>query len=234
MNNLLILFVAVLPVYILCLYVYKKDHDKESKKLLLKLLLFGMISCVPAFILEIALEWFFPPVEELNLIMLFIYIFLTVALVEEGCKWFMVKKIAFNHPEFDHIYDGIVYSVFVSLGFALLENILYVFTGGISVGLFRAISSVPAHACNAIIMGEFIGLAKISKTNHNESLYKKNILFSLIMPTLTHTIYDYCIFSEETVLLLSFVIFLILFYIYSFKKIKKLSNVKNNFINKEL
>lgn len=49
--------------------------------------------------------------------------------VEEFVKWFVLYHIIYNHTEFDEPYDGILYAVAVSLGFATVENVLYAFAG---------------------------------------------------------------------------------------------------------
>lgn len=231
MKNIILLIVAILPIYLIGLYVYKKDRDKESKKLLSKLFIFGIFSCFPAVLLELIISSFFPLTQNISLLKMFIYVFISIALIEEICKWFMVYKFTYSNKEFNHAYDAIVYCVFVSLGFAILENILYVFTNGIVVGLVRAVSAIPGHTCDAIVMGEYLALSKIAEVNNNAKMAKKNLLLSIIMPALVHTIYDYCLFTGQLVFLIIFLIILIWIYIYGINKIKKISNIKNNFIN---
>ena len=228
MKNIFILLIAVLPAYLIGLYVYKKDKDKESRSLLTKLFCFGMLSCIPGLILELLLGTFFGEPETMNSLELLIYIIICVALAEEFVKWFVVRKVAFDSPEFDHVYDSIVYCVFVSLGFATLENIGYVFVGGIMTGLMRAVSAIPGHAADAVIMANYIGLAKIAEVRGNKDAYKKNMILSIVMPTILHTIYDYCIFKANVLFLILFIVFLIFIYVYSIKKIKKLANVTDN------
>ena len=228
MNNLIILLIAIFPVFVIAFYVYKKDRDKESKRLLAKLLFYGMLSCIPAVILELKVGALFGPEESMDMVTKFFYIFFSIALVEEGCKWFFVYRIAYNNHEFDHIYDAIVYSVFVSLGFALFENIFYVFLGGITTGLLRAITAVPGHAINGILMGEYLGLAKKHDLNKNNGPKRAAFFLSLFMPTLTHALYDYCLLTANMTLLVVFLFYLIYLYIYSFKTIKKVSKVPNN------
>ena len=230
-NKIILLIIAILPVYIIGLYVYKKDKDKESRKLLSKLFASGIISCIPAIILELIISSLFVSEKNMDLITLLFYVFIGIAFIEEICKWIFVYKISYNHQEFDHIYDAIVYAVFVSLGFAAFENIFYVLDSGITTGLIRAISSIPGHACDAIIMGNYLGLAKIAEVNNNKKAAKKNLYLSIIMPTIAHGIYDYCLFTENMFFVIIFLIFIAYIYIYAVKKIKKLSSVKNNFTN---
>lgn len=227
MNTIISLFLTFLPIYLICLFVYNKDNKKEPKKFLRKLFIFGILSCIPAAIIELIIEPLFGDINKLNLFYLFIYVALGIALVEELCKWIIVYKKAYNHKEFDQTYDAIVYSVFVSLGFACLENILYCFSSNnILTSLLRALTAIPGHTMDAIVMGNFLYLAKVSSLNNDKKQSKHMLFLSIFMPTLTHTIYDYCIFTNRIVFYIIFALFLLFIYIYSIDKIKQLS--KNN------
>ena len=209
LSFLILLAISILPVYLIGLYIYKKDDQKEPPKLLRKLFLFGMLICLPAAILEVILGPMFGSEEYRTLIGWLFYAFICVALVEEVFKWLVVYNVGFKHKEFDQVYDAIVYAVFVSLGFACFENVFYVLSSGISTGIMRAITAIPGHAADAIIMGEYIGLAKIATINHNDKLFKKNIALSIIAPTVAHGIYDYCLMTESYFFIGVFVLFLI-------------------------
>ena len=224
-----LLIVATLPVLLIGLYLYKKDKNKEPGKLLAKLFISGILSCLLVLIVSEILGSFFPlfnaETSTLNQFELLIYVFVGVALVEEGCKWYMVYKISYNHDEFDEFYDMILYSAMVSLGFALFENILYVYSGGMLTGILRAILAVPGHVCDAVFMGYYLALSKVNKLNGREDLRKKNLALSIIVPATLHGIYDYCLFSEIEILLIIFVIFVIILYVKTVQKIKKSSSL---------
>jgi RsiW-degrading membrane proteinase PrsW (M82 family) len=224
-----LLVLAVLPVYLLCAYVYAKDKEKESKKLLRKLFLFGMLTIIVAVILELLLGLIFKAEDNSNYIIQFISIFISIGFIEEICKWTVLRIGAFNNKEFNHIYDMIVYSVNVSLGFAVLENILYVLSSGFATGIVRALISVPGHACFAIFMGYYLGLAKINQVNDLKNKYMKNIILSILSPTLIHSIFDFLLLSKSNLNIVIFLVFLILIYILCLKKIKILSSVSSNF-----
>ena len=225
-NVVLLLIVTFLPVYLIGLFVYKKDKEKEPGKLLGKFFIFGMLSCIPTLIFELLLGSFFPPEESMDMVTLFIYVFVTIAMIEEFFKWIFTYLIGFNNKEFDHVYDIIVYAVFVALGFAALENLLYVMTSDISTGLVRAVTAIPGHASDAIVMGYFLGLAKVAQVNNDDAKMKRNIVKSVIYPTVAHTIYDFCVFSKLPILILLFLVWLVFIYIYSIKKIKKISSIE--------
>ena len=229
MNLLLILIISILPVYLIGLYIYKKDANKEPRKLLAKLFRYGILICIPAAIVEIMVEHFFGDPEAMRYSQLFIYVLIDVALIEELFKWVVVYLMTYKHNDFDELYDAIVYAVFVSLGFACFENIFYVLSSGIGVGLVRAITAIPGHAADAIIMGNFLGLAKLADVNNNKLLFKKNIILSILMPVLTHAFYDFCLYTQNELFIGIFILFIIFIYIYSIKKIKRVARNNTKF-----
>lgn len=192
-----LLIAAVLPIYLLCLFVYKKDPHHEPGKLLAKIFIFGFISALPVFFVELLLGKLFPTEGVSSFILIFINVFIAVALVEEGFKWIVTMFFGYKNKEFDEVYDIIVYSVFASLGFACIENILYVFTNGIGNAILRAFFSVPGHMSFGIIMGYFLAQAKVGRINKNEGIFKKNIILSILVPTMAHTLYDALLFYTQ-------------------------------------
>ena len=227
-----LLLLAILPVFLLCLFIYKKDINREPGGLLAKMFIFGFLSAIPVVIGEIFLGKIFPTDGETSFILLFIYVFISVALVEEGFKWLVVRIFGYNHKEFDEVYDVIVYSVFSSLGFACIENILYVLGGGISTAILRAILSVPGHMCFGVIMGYFLSQAKINQVNGNKGLHIKNMIFSIFFPTLAHTIYDTLIFytvaNSSILTILIFLVFDIVMVTLCFITVGKTSKIQKN------
>ena len=109
------------------------------------------------------------------------------------------------------VYDIIVYSVFASLGFACIENIIYVFNYGLGTAVVRALLSVPGHMCFGVIMGYFLAMAKINSINNNKNLYIRNMILALLVPALVHTMYDTLLFYAEN---LNNNLFYILFFIF--------------------
>lgn len=227
-----LLLLAILPVFLLCLFIYKKDINREPGSLLAKMFIFGFLSAIPVVIGEMFLGGIFPTEGETSFILLFIYVFISVALVEEGFKWLVVRIFGYNHKEFDEVYDVIVYSVFSSLGFACIENILYVLGGGISTAILRAILSVPGHMCFGVIMGYFLSQAKINQVNGNKGLHVKNMIFSILFPTLAHTIYDallfYAVANSSILIVLIFLLFDIVMVTLCFVTVGKTSKIQKN------
>ncbi len=116
----------------------------------------------------------------------FINAFFLVALVEEFSKFLFVRFILYNNKNFNEPFDGIVYALMVSMGFATLENVLYTFQYGVTTGVLRMFTAVPAHATFGILMGYFLGLAKFT---HRRELYYASL--ALLVATLFHGAYDY-------------------------------------------
>lgn len=221
--DLSILILSILPVYLLNRYINSKDSEKEPKELLKKLTKGGIYAALLTIIISLFLPLISPALdatrtEVMNPVELLIYAFVGVALVEESCKYYFVHKYTYNNREFDYLFDMIVYATYVSLGFALLENLIYVITGGIYVGLLRAITAIPMHACTGVMMGHFLGEAKYNEINKKSA--KKNKILALLVPILMHGAYDYSALSGHT---LVFIILIITFIYISIDLVNKKS-----------
>lgn len=164
---------------------------------------------------------------------MFINIFISIALVEEEFKWLVAYNKGYKSREFDEIYDIIVYTTFASLGFACVENVLYVLDGGMSVVILRALLSIPGHACFGVLMGYSMSKAKMNQINGQQSLYKRNLLLSLLIPSLFHAIYDSVLMvdMDTSMKLIIFFAFDIAMVIYCFIIVKKMSKVQQNVTN---
>ena len=227
-NTALLLFISIIPIILILLVVYNKDKNKEPIALLLKLFLSGIISCFLVLIISDLLSKYVPfmtlNTKDYDFWNTLLYAFIGVAFIEELCKWFMVYVIGYNNKEFDEIYDIIVYSVFVSLGFAFFENIVYVFSNNdLKTALLRAISAIPGHACNSVFMGYYLSLAKQYTYREQKDYTRQYKLFSILVPTAMHGIYDFCLMSGQTLLLFVFLTFIIFLYAISIKKLKQVA-----------
>ncbi|OUR99049.1 protease PrsW [Flavobacteriales bacterium 33_180_T64] len=188
--NLLLL--AIAPICIIILYIYYKDkYDKEPKGLLLASFLLGAIgSIIITTIIYKGFDIILPLKDHFSVPQQFIKAFLVVGLTEEFSKYIIVRYFAQPKKAFNEPFDGIVYAVMVSMGFAATENIFYVLEGGYVTGILRAFTAVPAHATFGILMGYFMGKAKFSK--NKASL---NIL-GLLLAMLFHGFYDFFLFID--------------------------------------
>lgn len=214
--NLLIL--AIAPVIIILVYVYIRDkYEKEPLGLLLKALLAGALTPIPILLVNSWLEGYKVSFEGLQQVG---YIaFVVAGFVEELFKFAALYLLIWSHREFNEKFDGIVYAVFISLGFALIENIMYVYKYGEMTGYMRAFTAVPAHALFGVTMGYFFSLAKFNIGNR-----KLNLLKALFIPVLLHGIYDFILMSEHEMFLLIFIPFLFYIWRAGFKKMKILSD----------
>lgn len=197
-----LLMAAVLPAIFLLVKVYQLDRmDREPMDLIVRLVLYGMLSTV----LASFIEGIFMDQATSK----FMAYFGVVACTEEGLKYLFVNHKTWNSREFNCLFDGIVYCISVSLGFALMENILYVFNYGLSTAFIRAVTAIPGHACFGIFMGIWYGFAK--KADHRSQYTLSTIyrILGLIVPILIHGMYDYL--ADDT--LIFFIFILVLFFI---------------------
>ncbi|MCR5704264.1 MAG: PrsW family intramembrane metalloprotease [Eubacterium sp.] len=216
---------AVLPALILFFYVYKLDKiEKEDSKLLIKLFLLGAATIISAIVLELIgmalLSMFF---EKGETAYIFIANFLVVAVAEEGGKYLVLKKNTWNHEEFNYSFDAVLYAITVSLGFATIENVMYVLDGGVGVAILRALTSVPGHAIFGLFMGNYYGLAKRCEQQGYEDGMRKNLRKALGVPVLLHGFYDFCLEMNSGWFLGTFLVFELGLTILSVKKVKKMS-----------
>ena len=209
------LFLALLPTVVIVVYIMKFDrYNPEPIGLLVKLFLAGCVSVIPAIILERMV-----PENYYSYTTLFIYCLTGVALIEEGVKYFFVRLLGYRHEAFDEIYDGIIYCVMVSLGFATVENVLYVFSYGTAVAITRMLTAVPAHAIFATSMGYYMGKAKAYPQTR-----MLNTILSVAVPVLLHGIYDFVLFIDQPWVMLVFVVYLIYLYKKAFALIRETYN----------
>ena len=214
---------ALLPAYFLMRYIYRMDRvEKEPVKLLFSLVIMGVISVAIASAAEgigiKALGSFVSPNSRAYVILL---AFVVVGAVEEGAKFLMLKKRTWNEPNFNYRFDGIVYAVFVSLGFAAIENLIYVLGYGLSVAPMRAVLAVPGHMAFGVFMGVFYGRAKVCGLRGDADGVKENLICAYLSAALLHGFYDACVMMGTTLSTIIFVVFVIVMYRWVKSLIKK-------------
>ncbi len=191
-----LLALAVAPGIAICIYIYFKDkYKREPLGLLVLSFILGMLSIIPAFILEMTFGGGIDQMAGKPILTVAFYAFIIVGLSEEISKYFVVRFFAFKRLSFDEPFDGIVYTVMVGMGFATLENIGYVYEHGMATGIFRMFISVPAHATFAVLMGYHIGLAKFDPANR-----KRHLFYALLWPVFFHGTFDFFLFKGDTLL----------------------------------
>ncbi len=223
---MLIYFIAAVgPAAALMFYIYKKDNvEKEPTRLLLKLAAFGALSGIAAMVLEnIAdpvIQAAYDPVYEP-----FGYAvadsFIGVALMEEIAKYLFLKWGSWKSPEFNYRFDGIVYAVCVSLGFAALENLMYVVGFGLEIAPYRAVLSIPGHMSFGVVMGYFYGRARHWSNWGDARMSRLDRFLGVAMATLMHGFYDCCLTLESDLAIVVFVLFVAALFITVFTMVKR-------------
>ena len=206
---------AVLPTVFLLGYIYRHDTvEKEPIGLLLELLAFGVGSAWCASVLEgIGQRLLDAVLIPGSLGYTVLLAFVVVALSEEGMKLFFLKRRTWNDPNFNYRFDGIVYAVFVSLGFAAYENILYVFNYGLSTALLRAVSAVPAHMSFAVVMGVLYGRARLMENRGELVAARLGRGLALVCAVLLHGFYDACAMVGTGVSVMVFIVFVMTMFV---------------------
>lgn len=188
MNMIIILSAALLPAILLWLYIWKKDTQKEPTSWLIKAVLWGVAIIIPVAILESGIEAMLFGVEgkPTSLFGTTTMAFVVAALPEEAFKLFALWMVLRKNPYFDEHFDGIVYAVCVGLGFASMENIMYVFgeDDWFSTAIVRALLAVPGHYAFAILMGYYYSVYHF--VDHSP----KVAACVLLVPVLAHGTYD--------------------------------------------
>ncbi len=213
--NLLIL--ALAPVAALLLFVYYRDrYEKEPVKRLLLSFAGGCVSVLPILVVESFLAQFtsyFP-----GIISVVWQAFVVAATSEEFFKMVFLMLLVWKSTDFNEKFDGIVYAVFVSMGFAAVENVMYVFDYGVQTGMVRALTAVPGHFMFGVTMGFYVGLARFYPTQR-----KRFLGAALLYSVLLHGLYDFILMAGVPLLLLTFLPFVGFMWYYGLKKIKRLS-----------
>lgn len=191
--NGILIAAAVIPAIFLMVKVYRSDKlERESPYMIWTLIKAGIFSSLLALleerILSAILGVVVPYESPLYNIILYFGI---VAFAEESSKYILMKRQTWSSWEFNCQYDGVVYAVFVSLGFALWENISYVMMYGLGTAVVRAVTAIPGHACFGVFMGIFYGIAKKLDYRGGTTASGQMRILAIVIPALLHGAYDY-------------------------------------------
>lgn len=254
-STLALTFLALIPAIALMIYIYKMDKvEKEPKGLLTGLFFLGVLSVIPAVLAELFAEsclnavffgvftngspQYFSSSGSMFLYQ-FINNFICVALIEEFFKWLFTFLVTRNNKNFNCMFDGVVYSVFVSLGFAAAENLLYVYENGFGNAVLRMLTAVPAHCFFGVIMGYFYGrwflnrgAGRLERRLRDARVIPQGptafntgglLALSIFVPALAHGFYDFCATMDEWIFTVAFFAFLIFLYIWFFRSVRGMS-----------
>ena len=221
--NLALVLAAVIPSVYLLVKVYRSDRlEPESPHILWVQFRSGILSALIALVSErIFSQVLYAYVDSSSLLYRVLLYFVVVAVSEEGAKHFMLRKSSWNSPEFNCLYDGIIYAVFVSLGFATWENISYVTHYGFGTALIRSFTAIPGHASFGVFMGVFYSAARLSSRYGDNSKAKTYQFLSVLVPVLIHGTYDYIATAEGGTVY--FFVFIAILFITSSKVINSIS-----------
>ncbi len=192
MNLIALLALAFAPAVYLGIVIYGKDkYDREPKLVLLVAFVLGALSIIPAVIGELFTA---KPLdhEEWGIFNVAISAFIGVGLIEELCKFAVLRFHAYRLKVFNEPFDGIIYSTFVGLGFATAENVMYILQGGWSVGVLRMFTAVPGHYAFAVVMGYYVGKAKFEPQHRF-----KYMVQAVFYASFLHGLYDFFALQKE-------------------------------------
>lgn len=223
--NPILLTAAVIPAVYLLIRVYQADRvEKEPPLLLASLLFLGILSTSGALLAERFGTWvlslFFT--QETLLYRLLLY-FIVVGGSEEGAKYLLLKLRTWRSPAFNFQFDGIVYAVFVSMGFALWENIGYVMHYGLGTALIRALTAVPGHACFGVFMGVWYGCAGKYERYGRQASSAVCRKLAFIVPALLHGCYDFTASMPGYRHFTIFLLFVVLLFTVSLRLVRKIA-----------
>lgn len=186
------LIAAVAPAIVLAVILIRKDPRPEPLRWLLAAVGLGILAGPAVLLLG---QLILPDIPADTYFGAVLTSFLDAAIPEEAMKFLALCLIASKCRYFDEVFDGVVYAVCIGMGFAGLENILYLLGAGdewVAVGVTRALLSVPAHYFFAVIMGAFFALGKFDRRNR-----RFYYLAALVLPLVVHGLYDTLLFSMD-------------------------------------
>jgi RsiW-degrading membrane proteinase PrsW (M82 family) len=211
-----ILLVSLAPVAIIAFYVWFRDkYEREPLRMVIIAMLAGALVVLPVMVVENLISYLGQPLYGLGEAAW--NAFAVAGFTEELFKYIVLYLLIWKSPEFNDKYDGIVYATFISLGFAGVENVLYVTESGLTTGLLRAFTAVPAHAIFGITMGFYFGMARFYPKKQKEFRTK-----ALWIPVLLHGIYDFILMTGIEWLWGVFAGFVVYLYFMGLKRIRTL------------
>lgn len=258
MGRLIISLAALIPVVIFCWYIYSKDkQEKEPIGLLTLLFLVGAVSYFPAILAENSLigvtdkifsgsiEYSLTGFKTFKTESTFVFYslisaFFAIALTEEIMKWVLLYFITHKNKNFDHLFDGVIYATFLSLGFAAAENIFYAIRDGWGVFILRSLTSLPSQMTFGVLMGFFYTMWKIfsiavdkEKSLENQGMIKIKrpfntkiwLVLCIIVPVILHGCYAFFNYFASTIMTIIFYAFVILLYVICFVGVRWFSEL---------
>nr|MBR1739770.1 PrsW family intramembrane metalloprotease [Ruminococcus sp.] len=198
-----LLLLSVLPTVIIFIIVIKNARARrEPFRKVLRVFLTSVAAAIPAGIINelgMSIEtriFRSNGYAAAGFLYEFCKVFFIVGINEEFWKYITFKSTIFGDRDFDNTYDGIIYGAASALGFATIENIMYVSEGGLTTALLRAVTSIPLHAVTGIYMGYYFGIAKYKRYNNvqeDKNPQHRALILSMVM----HGTYDFFAFASS-------------------------------------
>ncbi|WP_059103529.1 glutamic-type intramembrane protease PrsW [Shouchella shacheensis] len=209
---------ALAPIVALLSYVYLRHaYSKKMTLLVLRTFVIGVLLVIPILVLQYAFT------EEGLLTGMFSQAFILYGFTEEFFKWLLLFVFAYQHGQLQRPSDGIVFGVSISLGFASLENILFLIAHGLETAIGRALMPVAAHAIYGIVMGYYIGHAK-----HRQGRRLRYLLMALLIPVMLHSVYDLILILFQHYFLVVLIPFMALLWMLAVWKMRQAQQLDNH------
>ena len=215
---------AIIPGLIIIIYIYSKDKvEKEPIGLIIRLLIYGMLCCFVAGYAEQIVSAMLPQFPLGSPLQAMTTAFCVAGFCEELVKYLALRLGSWNNPSFNYRFDGIVYGVSVAVGFAILENVMYVAMYGFGTAVARAFTAVPLHAFCGAVMGILYSYAKKSSIDGDRTSATIYGFAAWLLPLIIHGVYDTFAMMRTQTASIMLIVFIILLYIFVVKMINKMS-----------
>ena len=229
------LCLSVIPSIIIAFIIYLSDKkEKEPLLKIVKAYILGIVSI--SLVLFVSKEFNIESidVENSSRLNIFIYSFVLIAMVEEVAKWLCSYLSVKNNPDYDYMYDGIVYFAYVALGFATVENGLYAMAGDIETVLVRAITTVPSHVAFGIVSGYYFSIYRRELYKNKKINAYKNLAFSIYVPILLHGFYDFCLLTNNYIYFVTYIIFVSTLYTLTISRALRMERIDHKLNDKKI
>ena len=236
MNILISVLASIIPVLIILAVIYNMSEVKKQPLWLLAILFLGgilswvMVRYISRFLGNDIYKSQIEINEALGNKGFFLVSFGIIAIIEEMSKYIVITIMCFKNKYFKNPYDAIMYAVCISLGFAFVENIMYINNYGMGVAISRAIFSIPAHASFGIIMGYYLGVSKLCRDKGETNASALTRYSAFFIPLIFHGFYDFLLnFNTESIYII-FLIYVIIMYAFVILLLFRLNRVDDKWL----
>lgn len=214
---------GILPAVLWLWFWLREDRlHPEPRALVFFSFVGGMVAVLPALVAE---QWIYSATTSMTLVII------GWAIVEEVLKYTASYFTALRRRENDEPIDSLIYLITAALGFAALENTLFLsgairnggFMNGIDLGILRFVGASLLHVLTSGTLGFFLAL----------SFYKRWIvkeidwIIGIVAAIVLHTLFNLYILKGAgngiyTLTVFAFVWLAIVLLLVGFEKIKQL------------